>query len=67
MAIAISLWGINAVLIVQCKLLLPLPWVIGTKLYINMDEYSGCTCEYSIPNILNHVLILPLASRCINP
>jgi len=31
MAIAISLWGINAALFVQGKLLFPLSWVIGTK------------------------------------
>jgi hypothetical protein len=65
MALAISVWGTNAVFYVLCKLLLPLPCVIGTKPYVNMDEYSFCTCEYSVSNILNHVLIPPLVSHCV--
>lgn len=65
MALAFSVWGINTVLYVLCKLLLPVPCVIGTKPHINMNEYSFCTCEYSIPNILNRILIPPLASHCV--
>lgn len=59
MGIGISVWGVNAVGFLQCKSLLPLLWIIATKLHINVDEYSGCTCAYSIPNMLNRVLIPP--------
>lgn len=65
MALAIGIWGINAALYVLCKLLLPHPSVIGTKPHIDMGEYSFRTCENSIPNILSHILIPPLAWRCV--
>ena len=65
MAISISMWGINPVLLVQSKFHLSIPWVIGTKPHNDMHESSGCACEHSIPYILNHDLISSLASRCV--
>ena len=63
MAMAIIIWGVTAVVYVQCRLLLSCH-VGGQELNISQTwlGHSSRVCEYSIPNMFNNVLIPSIAS-----